>query len=98
MQGGRPGAEVLLAARFPGLIDDCELPSWPLLEGLRNQLGMAGYTLKSYGGGLHASASSLVQDRLTRVPDQALELVSIAAQLAQFANAARAQAVPPMAV
>ncbi len=97
MQAGKPEAEVLLAARFSGYVDDGELPNGPQLEGLRNRLGTAGYTLKSYGGGLHASASTVALDTLPSVPEQALELIGIAEQLAQFAVAARAQPTLPMA-
>jgi hypothetical protein len=96
IQAGKPEAEVLLAARFSGYVDDGELQNGPQLEGLRNRLGTAGYTLKSYGGGLHASASTTALDTLPSVPEQALELVVIAEQLAQFAVAARAQPMLPM--
>jgi len=95
-QAGRPEAEVLLAARFSGCIDDGELSNGPQLESLRNRLGAAGYSLKSYGGGLHASASTMALDTLPSVPEQALELCGIAEQLAQFAVAARAEPVAPM--
>jgi hypothetical protein len=91
--GGKAKAEVLLAGRFQGCVDDCELPNGTMLEGLRSSLGTAGYTLKSYGGGLHASASAIARDALSNVPERALELVGIAELLAQFAIAARAQPV-----
>jgi hypothetical protein len=97
MQAGKPEAEVLLGTRFSGCVDDCELPNGPELEGLRTRLGAAGYTLKSYGGGLHASASTMALDTLPTVPEQALELVGVAEQLARYAIVARAQAVLPMA-
>ena len=96
-QAGRSEAEVLLAARFSGCIEDSELPNGSQLENLRNRLSTAGYTLKSYGGGLHASASTMALDTLPSVPEQALELVGIAEQLAQFAVAARALPILPMA-
>ena len=88
--------EVLLAAQFSGVADDSDLPNGPALEGLRSRLGTAGYTLKFYGGGLHASAATTALDALCTAPEHATALIGVADELAQFATSAQARPAQPM--
>ena len=88
--------EVLLAAQFSGVADDSDLPNGPALESLRSRLGTAGYTLKFYGGGLHASAATTALDALCATPERATALIGVADELAQFATAAQARPAQPM--
>lgn len=89
--------EAVLAAKFPNCSDDSELPGTPALTALREWLGSAGLTLKSFGGGLHATAATTTLKALRANPEEATVLLQVVDQLAEFAGGAGAQPAAPMA-